>query len=120
MLGSLLNSKNSPKITQDGESGRAKNSGVPIQISGADTIKRNENIYELTPELYKALSDAGYIGKTMKTERYILMLNNKIRDLGYTGVDDRYSKRKIFFTKTLPKLVNDISKLNFRRKYRQL
>ena len=27
--------------------------GVPIQISGADTKKINENIYELTPEIYK-------------------------------------------------------------------
>ena len=52
MLGSLMNSKNSLKITQD-ESGRAKILGAPIQISGADIIKINENIYELTPEIYK-------------------------------------------------------------------
>ena len=36
MIGSLMRSKNSPKITQD-ESRRANILGVPIQISGADT-----------------------------------------------------------------------------------
>ena len=107
MLGSLMNSKNSLKITQD-ESGKANILGVPIQISGADTMKINENIYELTPEVYKALSDTGYTGKTMRNESDILMINNIIRDLGYTGYDDRNSKRKMFFTKTLPKLVEDI------------
>ena len=112
MLGSLMNSKNSLKIIQD-ESGRANILGVPIQISGADTIKINENIYELTSELYNALSDTGYTGKTMKNESDILMMNNIIRDLGYTGDDDRNSKRKLFFTKTLPKLVEEIQNRTF-------
>ena len=84
MLGSVMNSKNSLKITQD-ESSRANFLGVPVQISGADTIKIDENIYELTPEIYKVLSDTGYTGKAMKNESDILMMNNIIRDLGYTG-----------------------------------
>ena len=112
MLGSLMNSKNSLKITQV-ESGKANILGVPIQISGADTIKIDENIYELTPEIYKALSDTGYTGKTMKSENDILMMYNIIRDLGYKGDDDRYSKRKKLFTKTLPKLVEDIQNKTF-------
>ena len=112
MLGSLMNSKNSLKITQD-ESGKANILGVPIQISGADTIKIDENIYELTPEIYKALSDTGYTGKTMKSANDILMMYNIIRDLGYKGDDDRYSKRKKFFTKTLPKLAEDIQNKTF-------
>ena len=112
MIGSLMRSKNSLRITQD-ESGRANILGVPIQISGADTIKINENIYELTPEIYNALSDTGYTGKTMKNESDILMMNNIIRDLRYTGDDDRNSKRKLFFTKTLPKLVEDIQNRTF-------
>ena len=112
MIGSLMRSKNSLKITQD-ESHRANILGVPIQISGADTIKINENIYELTPEIYKALSDTGYTGKDMKNEYDILMLNNIIRDLRYTGRDDRDSKRKTFFLKKLPKLVNDIQNRTF-------
>ena len=98
MLGSLMNSKNSLKITQD-ESGKANFLGKPIQISGADTMKINENIYELTPEIYNALSDSGYTGKTMKKGSDILMMNSIIRDLGYTGVDDRDSKN-IFHSNT--------------------
>ena len=112
MIGSLMRSKNSLRITQD-ESHRANILGVPIQISGADTIKINENIYELTPEIYKALSDTGYTGKDMKNESDILMMNNIIRDLGYTGREDRDSKRKTFFLKKLPKLVNDIQNRTF-------
>ena len=47
MLGSLMNSRNSSKITED-ELGKANILGVPIQISGADTIKVNKNIYDFT------------------------------------------------------------------------
>ena len=112
MIGSLMRSKNSLRITQD-ESHRANILGVPIQISGADTIKINENIYELTAEIYKALSDTGYTGKDMKNESDILMMDNIIRDLGYTGREDRDSKRKTFFLKKLPKLVNDIQNRTF-------
>ena len=49
MLGSLMNSRKSLKITRD-ELGRANILGVPIQILQGDTIKINENLYELTPE----------------------------------------------------------------------
>ena len=68
MIGPLMNSRNSLKFTQVDESGRANILGVPIKISGADTIKLNENYYELTPEIYKALSSPTYTGKTMKNE----------------------------------------------------
>ena len=112
MLGSLMNSKNSLKIIQD-ESGRANILGAPIQISGADMIKINEKIYELAPEIYKALSDTGYIGETMKNENDILMMNNIIKDLGYTGAGDRDSKRKTFSLKKLPKLVEEIQNKTF-------
>ena len=44
----------------------------------------------------------------MKNENDILMMYNIIRDLGYTGVGDRDSKRKTFFSKTLPKLADEI------------
>ena len=112
MLGSLRTSRNSLKITQD-ESGRANILGVPIQISEGDIIKINENIHELTPEIYKALTYTTYSGNTMKDENDILMMYNIIRDLRYTGDSDRDSKRKTFFTKKLPKLVNDIQNKTF-------
>ena len=43
----------------------------------------------------------------MENENDILMLNNIIRDLGYTGRGDYQSKRKTFLTETLPKLVEE-------------
>ena len=49
----------------------------------------------------------------MKNESDILMMINIIRDLGYTGVNDRDSKRKKFFTKTLPKLVEELQNKTF-------
>ena len=112
MLGALMNSRNSLKTTQD-EPGRATVLGVPIKISEGDTIKINENIYELTPERYKALTFSTYDAKTMKNESDILMMNNIIRDVGYTGIGDRDSKRKKIFTKTLPKLVEEIQNKTF-------
>ena len=107
MIGSLMNSRHSLKITQD-ESGRANILGIPIQISEGDTIKLNENVYDLTPEIYKALTYTTYTGNTMKDENDILMMYNIIRDLGYNGKGDRDSKRKTFLTKKLPKLVEVI------------
>ena len=77
MIGSLRNSRNSLKISQD-ESGRANILGVPIQISEGDTKKINGNIYELTPEIYKALTYSTYTGNTMKDENDILMMYNII------------------------------------------
>ena len=112
MIGSIMSSRNSLKITQD-ELGRANILNVPIQISEGDTIKINETVYELTPEIYKALSNTTYNGSTMKDENDILMRYNIIRDLGYTGDGDRDSKRKTFFLKKLPKLVNDIQNKTF-------
>ena len=82
--------------------------GVPIYTLGGDRMQIKDNIFDLTPEIYKALSDTGYTGKTMKNESDFLMMNNIINDLGYTGVGDRDSKRKTFSTKTLPSLVEKI------------
>ena len=49
----------------------------------------------------------------MKDENDILMMYNIIRDLRYNGTGDRDSKRKTFFTKKLPKLVEDIQNRTF-------
>ena len=111
MLGSLMSSHNFLKITQNG--GYTNILGVPIQISGADTIKINENIYELTPEFYKALSSRTYNGNTMENEDDILMMYNIVRDLGYTGVKDKKSNRKTFSTITLPKSVEKFQNKTF-------
>ena len=50
--------------------------GVPIITLGGDKLRIRGNDYELTPEIYKALSYTGYTGNTMKKESDILMMNN--------------------------------------------
>ena len=73
MLGSLINGRNSLKITQ-GEFGLANFLRIPIQISGSDRKTINDNNYDLASEIYKALSSTSYNGKIMKNESDILMM----------------------------------------------
>ena len=110
-LGRLTSSLNSLKITAS-LSGPTIQS-VPIYTIGGDRMRIEDNIYELTPEIYKVLSDTGYTGKSMKNECDILLLNIIINDLGYTGIGDRDSKRKTFLTIKLPKLVDKIQNKTF-------
>ena len=112
-LGRLMSSANSLKIKST-PSG-ATILGVPINTLGGDTIQIKDNIYYLTPEIYKALSYTGYDGKNMKNENDILMLNSIIRDLGYTGIGDNKSKRKTFLTETLPRLVEEIQNRTYEK-----
>ena len=42
--------------------------GVPIFTVDGDKLRIRDNDYELTPEIYKALSSTGYTGKTMNNE----------------------------------------------------
>ena len=76
---------------------------APIHTIDGDKLRICDNDYELPPETYKALSYTGFTGKSMKNETDILMMNIIIKDLGYTGIGDRDSKRKTFSTITLPK-----------------
>ena len=87
--------------------------GVPIYTLGGDRMQIKDNIYDLTPEIYKMLSDTGYTGKSLKKESDILMMNNIIRDIGYTGVGDYPSKRVIFLKTKPPKLVEEIQNKTF-------
>ena len=112
-LGRLMSSANSLKIKST--TSGATILGVPIITLGGDRIQIKDNIYDLTPEIYKALSYTGYDGKTMQNENDILMMNNIIRDLGYTGIGDYKSHRKTFLTETLPKLVEEIQNKTYSR-----
>ena len=51
----------------------------------------------------------------MKDKNDILMMYNIIRNLGYNGTGDRDSKRKKFFTKKLPKLVEEIQNRTYEK-----
>ena len=97
-LGTLMKSKNTLKLIQDAL-GRTSILGILIFTLGCDRIRIKNNIYDLTPEIYKALSYTGYTGKKMKDRNDIFLMNTIINDLGYTGDGDRASKRKKFFTK---------------------
>ena len=93
-IGKLMSSKNSLKIDQDNRTGGASINGIPILIFGGDSMKIKDNVYEITPEIHKALSSTGYDGKSMKSENDILMMNNILRDVIYTGIGDRISVQK--------------------------
>ena len=71
-LGRLMSSANSLKINST-PSG-ASILGVPIYTLGGDRIQIKGNNYDLTPEIYKALSYTGYEGINLKNENDILML----------------------------------------------
>ena len=105
-LGRLMSNANSLKITSTPF--RATILGVPIYTLGGDRIQIKDKIYDLTPEIYEALSYTGYTGENLKNENDILMLYNITNDLRYTGIGDIKSKRKIFLTEKLPKLVEEI------------
>ena len=111
-LGTLMSSANSLKVKST-PSG-ATILGVPIYTLGGDRIQIKDNIYDLTPEIYKALSYTGYTGENLKNENDILMLYNIVSDMGYTGIGDKSSKRKVFLTETLPKLVDEIQNKTFK------
>ena len=85
-LGRLMSSANSLK-TKSTPPG-ATILGVPINTLCEDRIQIKDKIYDLTPEIYKALSYKGYDGKTMKNENGILMMYNIINDFGYTVTGD--------------------------------
>ena len=110
-LGRLMSSANSLKIKASASAETIL--GVPIITLGGDRIQINDNVYDLFPEIYKALSYTGYTGKSMKRASNILMMNNIKIDLGYTGVGDKKSNKKTFSTITLPKIVDEIQNRTF-------
>ena len=87
--------------------------GVHIYNLGVHKLRIHDNEHDLTPEISKTLSYTGCSGKSMKNENDISMMNKIINDFRYTGDGDRESKRKTFFTKVLPKLVEKIQNKTF-------
>ena len=61
-VGSLMKSRNSSRIEQD-NSARATILGVPTFTIGGVRLKIKDNIYDLTPEIHKALSSTGFTVK---------------------------------------------------------
>ena len=69
-LGRLMSSPISLKIRPS--SSGATILGVPIYILGGDKLRIRDNIYELSPEIFKALSYTGFTAKTMKIKKRFL------------------------------------------------
>ena len=109
-----MSRKISLRLDQNKRTGVASINEIPVLIFGGDLLKIKDNVYEITPEIHKALSSTGYDGKSMKSEKDILMMNNILRDVNYSGIGDRTSKQKTFFTITLPKLVEEIQDKTFK------
>ena len=107
MWGALMNRRNSLKLKQD-DSSRPSILRIPFQTWSDDTMQINVNNFDLTPEIFKALSSASYTGKTMRKYSDILLMNNIKNDLDYTGLGGKPSKRKNFLLTDLPKKVAEI------------
>ena len=61
-LGSLKRSHASKRMDHD-ELKKVIFHGVPIYLLGGDKLKRNENVYDLTPEIHNSPYSTGYTGK---------------------------------------------------------
>ena len=73
-------------------------------------MKIKDNVYEISPEIHKALCSTRYTGKTIKSENDTLMMNKFFL---YAGIRDRTTNRKTFFTIELPRRVNEIESKAF-------
>ena len=96
----LENTSTSLKLNKD-EDDNYKVLNSVIKPLGGDKILVNGNIYELTPEIHKALSNPSYTGKSMKNENDRRNLYNFLTDIGYNGLGDGKINQKKFFTKLI-------------------
>ena len=92
MLGALMKSAISLKITQD-ELGKVNFLGTPIQVSEGDLMKIKKNICKLNPQVFRALTDPIYSGNTMNNDDDFSMLYNILKGVNFTGNGDRPSNR---------------------------
>ena len=82
------------KIDQGERTGGVSINGIPVLKLDGDSMKIKDIVYEITPEIHKALSSTGYTGETMKSENDNLMVNNILGDVNYTDIRDITSNKK--------------------------
>ena len=75
---------------------------------GGDTLKKHENVHELTPEVPKGFSLTRFTGEKVKHVDGVLKFNKFIKVLGYTGKGDKCTKRKTFVINDFPRRVAKI------------
>ena len=105
-LGAMATSNNKFKIVQDNK-GRAYFNGVLINPLGGNDVKIGNNIYELTPEIQKALLQTDYKFDKM-SDNDILVFNQIIKEIKYDSKTDRKSKRREYIRDELPSRVRNI------------
>ena len=109
---SMENSSTSLRLNRD-EDGNITILDTPLKLIGGDKVRVSDNnIYELTPEIHKALSNQTYTGKSMKNEYDRITLYNFLTDIKYDGLGDIRSSQKNFFT-NLIKHYDNIKKEEF-------
>ena len=64
----------------------------------------NDNVYEITSDIYKTFSSTAYTGKNLKNESDIWMMDNYKKDITYTGIREKPTERKSFFLKNDSKI----------------
>ena len=63
---------------------------------------KQKNVFEITPEVHKALANTGYTGKSMKNVDDFIMINtNKFAKI-YTAEGYKKSKQRTFLTYHFP------------------
>ena len=65
-LGSVMTSSISVRLKPTATG--ASINGVPIYTMGGDTIRIKNNVYDLTPEIHKALYSTSYNGKKIQED----------------------------------------------------
>ena len=105
---SLIDSDDSLKIIKD-KDGNMSILNKQIKFIGGDRLQLNNNIYEFSPEINKALSNKNYTGKSMKNDDDQRTLYNFLRDIGYNGLGDKKTNQKKIFTKLI-KIFGNIKK----------
>ena len=96
---SLKNINNSLKLNKDEDNNYSILKSV-IKPLGGDKILVNDNIYEFTPEIHKALSKSTFTGKSMKDLNDRKTLYNFLTDIGYNIQNNDENKSKKNFYKT--------------------
>ena len=95
---SLSDATNSLKLNKDKDD-ILKILCTSIHVLGGDKIQVNNNIYEFTPEIHKALSNSSYTGKSMRDINDTTTLYNFSSDIGYDGHGDHKTSQRKYFSR---------------------
>ena len=102
----MANSNNKFKIVKDNRGRVMINDGF-LNVMGGNDVKFGENIYELTPEIQKALTETSY-NFDKRSDKDIISFNRIQCEINYNPNDDRKSKRRDYLRDKLQSRVQTI------------